>query len=391
MDVGSCVRCPFFICYRGKNINQLVMKRVIKSMAAFMLAIALPSMAQSDKMDLRLEFFNTLNSDFSGDQYEGTSFKTNILRFAVFGDITDQVSYSYRQALQKPTSINSLENLANQVEFANVTYHPSDRLNFTFGKQFVAFGGWEHNVNVLRIKEFSEFVGAIACYQTGVSATWQMNDNHEWIFQLLDARGKKDADWFESALPAGLEATKAPLMGTINWNSYFADKALHFRYAASALSMAKDKYAYYLTAANIYEKGSLLACLDFMYAREAVDNLGRLSALRGLTMQNVQYFTTIANVEYAFHPQWNLALKAAYEITDLYKDVDIYQAGRYLDEWNVQAGLEYMPVVENPNFKLFAWYLYKEAKASDLGKYFLLGDKNHQRISLGMTYTFNAL
>ena len=60
------------------------MKRVIKCMAAFMLASALPSMAQSDKMDLRLEFFNTLNSDFSGDQYEGTSFKTNILRIFDF-------------------------------------------------------------------------------------------------------------------------------------------------------------------------------------------------------------------------------------------------------------------------------------------------------------------
>lgn len=367
------------------------MKRVMLCLAALMLAMAVPSMAQTDKMDLRLEFFNTLNSHFNEGEYESTSFKTDILRLAVFGDITDQVSYNFRQAFQKPTSINSLENLANQIEFANVCYHPNDKLTFTLGKQFVMFGGWEHNVNVLRIKEFSEFVGAIACYQTGVSAAWKASDNHEWVLQLVDARGKKDADWFQSGLPAGLEATKTPLMGTLNWNSYFADKAIHLRYAASAANMAKDKYAYYLTMANIYEKGSVLACLDVMYSLEAVDNLGRLSALTGETMQNVQYLSFIGNLEYAFHPQWNVALKGAYELTDIYENADIYQSGRYLNQWNVQAGLEYMPVEANPNFKLFAWYLYKITKASDLAKYYHLGDKNQQRVSLGMTYTFNVL
>lgn len=366
------------------------MKRV--KQVCLMLCLGLmPMMAQTDKMDLRLEFFNTMNADFNASEYEGTSFKTNILRFAVFGDITDQVSYSYRQALQKPTSINSLENLANQIEFANVTYHPSDKLSFTFGKQFVAFGGWEHNVNVLRIKEFSEFVGAIACYQTGFSTAWQMNDNNEMILQVLDARGKKDNDWFQSGLPAGLKPTKAPLMGTLNWNAYAADKALHFRYAASALSMAESKNAYYLTAANIYEKNGLLASLDVMYSLEAVDNLGRLSALTGSTMQNVEYLTFIGNFEYAFLPKWNMALKGSYEMTDVYKDVDIYQAGRYLTQWDVQAGLEYMPIQANPNFKLFAWYLYKTTDASKKAEYYHIGDKTQQRISLGMTYTFNAL
>ncbi len=367
------------------------MKRLIKVCLALMLTGVLPMLAQEDKMDLRLEFFNTLNSEFGAKgEYEGTSFKTNILRVAVFGDITDNVSYAFRQALQKPTAINSLENLANAVELANVTYHPVQSLALTFGKQFVAFGGWEHNVNVLRIKQFSEYVNAIACYQTGVSATWQMNPNHEWIFQVLDARGKKDAEWFQGGIPAGLEATRVPLMSTLNWNGYFADKALHFRYAASAASLAKERNAFYLTAANIYEKGAVLAAFDVMYSLEGLDNLGRLSAFTGETMQNVEYLTFIANAEYAFHSRWRASLKGAYEMTDIYKAADIYQAGRYLTQWNLQAGLEYMPAA-NPDFKLFAWYLYKATTASDLAKYHCIGDNESQRVSLGVTYTFNAL
>ncbi len=379
------------------------MSKVRKHLSAMFLGLgalvlgAMPLQAENnEKVDLHIDLANSLNSDFSGSEYQGTHFKNNVLRFAVHGGLTENISYSFRQALWKDPSVNSVERLANQIELANVTYRPSDKLALTLGKQFLSFGGWEHNVNILRIKEFSEFVGAIACWQTGVSAAWQLNDNHEMIFQLLNGHGKTEAEWYTSSLEeAGLKEAKTPLMALVNWNGYFVDKTCHFRYAASMLPVAQGKYAYYLTAANIYQNGPLFATLDVMYSREDVDHLGRLSALQSHVMQNVQYLSFIANVEYAFHPQWNAVLKGAYETTDVFKEADAvvpnYQQGRYLNQWHVQGGLEFMPIAAKPELKFYAWYVYKVTQATNLGKYYHMDDSDMQRVSLGMTYTIDVL
>ena len=59
--------------------------------------------------------------------------------------------------------------------------------------------------------------------------------------------------------------------------------------------------------------------MDFMYSRQGIDNKGIISALPRIDLENPQtaqhteYFTTIANVDYRFHPNWNAYLKGIYE------------------------------------------------------------------------------
>ena len=106
-------------------------------------------------------------------------------------------------------------------------------------------------------------------------------------------------------------------------------------YSASVGNLAKDKNLYYLMCGNVYEKGPILAYLDVIYARSALDNQQRITTLQNnmsvapVTAQNVEYFTVIANMDYRFHPKWNGYLKGAYETAGVYEENGVFAAGRY--------------------------------------------------------------
>ena len=98
-------------------------------------------------------------------------------------------------------------------------------LNFTIGKQFVNFGGYEYYVNSIRVREFSEFNNLLTAYQAGISGNWQVNPDHELCFQIVNNRNGNDEDIYPTGLPEGTAKAKIPFMYTVNWNSYYLDKA----------------------------------------------------------------------------------------------------------------------------------------------------------------------
>lgn len=67
-------------------------------------------------------------------------------------------------------------------------------LNFTIGKQFVNFGGYEYYVNSIRVREFSEFNNLLTAYQAGISGNWQVSPDHELCFQIVNNRNGNDED-----------------------------------------------------------------------------------------------------------------------------------------------------------------------------------------------------
>ena len=215
---------------------------------------------------------------------------------------------------------------------------------------------------------------------------------------MTNNRNSADNEVYIHGLPAGVEPSKFPVLGTVNWMGWFADRSVNLMYSASAGQLAKGKNVYYFMCGNIYEKGPVLAYLDVLYSRSAIDAQQRVTVLQPnagpiapVTAQNTQYLTFIANVDYRFHPKWNGYLKGVYETSGVYEANGIFAKGRYITSWNAQACVEWFPFTEDKGFKVFAHYLYKGYELSANAKALGAAIPHSQRVSLGVQYIIPVL
>lgn len=345
---------------------------------------------------INLEFYTSANAYFTEGQFDEISFRTSRVRLEIYGRLNRSLSYNFRQSYNKYSNPYALDNLASSIEYANITWHASDKFNLVAGKQFVALGGYEAYVNALRVRQFSEFNNNVAVYQSGVMGVLNFNPDQQLILQLVNNRSGSDTDLFMYGLPSEVEPTKLPLLATANWNAYFADRTIHLRYAASVGQLAKNRNIYYLTFGNVYENGPLLAYFDVMYSREAVDSQQRITGLQGsgsasMTAQHTQYLSLIANCDYQFHPKWNAYLKGTYETADVYKANGIFAQGRFMTSWNAQACLEWFPFTEDKGFRVFAHYLYRGHSLTGNAAVLNPSKPHTQRVELGLVYVIPVL
>ena len=350
------------------------------------------------KAHINLEFAGSANAYFTAGKFDEASFKMNRVRLEIYGRLHDKLSYHFRQSFNKYSNPYSVDNMSSSIEYANIKWHVGERFDLVAGKQFLAVAGYEGYVNGLLVREFSDFNNNFEIYQTRLMGVLRLHPDHHLMLQVTNNRNSSDNEMYLYGFPEGLESTRFPLLGTVNWNGWFADKTVHLMYSASAGQLAKGKNVYYLMCGNIYEKGPVLAYLDVLYSRSAIDSQQRITTLQGLsrgmlpvTAQNTQYLTFIANVDYQFHPKWNAYLKGVYETAGVYEANGPFAAGRYLTTWNAQACVEWFPFTEDKGFKVFAHYLYKGHKLAENAIALGAVMPHTQRISLGIQYIIPVL
>lgn len=347
---------------------------------------------------INLEFASSVNAYFTGNQFDECSFKMNRVRLEIYGKLHSRLSYHFRQSYNKYSNPYSVDDISSSIEYANLKWHVNDKLDLVVGKQFLAVAGYEGYVNGLLVREFSDFNNYFEVYQTGLMGTVNFSPTQSITLQLANNRNSSDSDMYLYGLPDGVQSSKIPILGTVNWNGFFADGSVHLMYSASFGQLAKGKNVYYLMCGNVYQKGPVLAYLDVLYSRSSLDIQQRVTTLQGqmrgslpITAQNTQYLTFIANVDYRIAPKWNVYLKGAYETSDVYETNTIFTNGRYITSWNMQGCVEWFPFTEDKGFKVFAHYVYKgydlTAAAVNLG-----ADMPHtQRVSLGIQYIIPVL
>ena len=273
---------------------------------------------------INLEFVTSTNASFTENRFDELSFKTNRVRLEIYGRLNRHLSYHFRQSFNRYHNPFVVDNLPSSIEYANIKWHVNDRFDLTAGKQFVAFAGYEGYVNGIKVREFSDFNNNTEIFQTGIMGTIHFSPTQLLMLQVVNNRSGSDNDVLLHGLPEGVQPARIPLLATAHWNGYFADGAVNLMYSASVGQQAKGKNVYYLMCGNIYEKGPVLAYLDVLYARSAIDGQQRITNLLGggmlpVTAQNTQYLTFIANVDYRFHPKWNGYVKGAYETAGVYE------------------------------------------------------------------------
>lgn len=350
------------------------------------------------KSHINLEFASSANAYFTAGKFDEASFKMNRVRLEILGHLNEGLSYHFRQSFNKYSNPYSVDNISSSIEYAYITWHHKDKFNLIAGKQFLAVAGYEGWVNGLKVREFSEFNNNFDIFQTGLTGVFKFTPTQHLYVQFSNLRTGADNDMYLYGLPEGVESSKFPILATANWNGWFADSSLHLMYSASAGQIAKGKNIYYLMCGNIYEKGPVLAYLDVLYSRSALDTQQRITTLQNpagglipVTAQNTEYFTVIANVDYRFHPKWNGYLKGAYETAGVYEANGPYVAGRYMTAWNAQACMEWFPFTEDDGFKVFLHLLYKGFGLTDNALALGAVKPHFQRISLGIQYIIPVL
>ena len=352
----------------------------------------LPSVNPEVSAHMNLEFYTSAAAYFTEGSFDEAAFKINRVRMEILGSFSKEFNWHFRQSFNKYSNPHALDNLSSSIEYAYVTWKPSDKFNMTVGKQFVSLGGYEYYLNANKIREFSEFNEYISVYQAGLTATYNFTPTQELVFQVTNIRSGEDEDMYVYGRPEGVGKAKIPVISTLNWNSWYADRAIQLRYAAAWGQQAKGKNILYLTAGNIYEKGPVIAYLDVMYAREGLDSHGLITDMQGpmiqtpTTAMNTEYLTFIADIDYRFHPHWNAYIKGAYERAGVYKGNGIFGKGLYRTTWNLQGCVEFFPM-KNSELLIFAHVLHKGHKLTERAKALGAVSPDKQRISIGLVYT----
>lgn len=350
------------------------------------------------KSHINLEFASSANAYFTDGDFDEASYKINRVRLEIYGRLNRNLSYNFRQSFNRYSNPYSVDNLSSSIEYANITWHQSDRFELVAGKQFVAHAGYEGYVNALRVREFCDFNNNVEVYQTGLMGIIHFTPTQQLILQVTNNRSASDQEIYLYGLPDGVAPAKVPLLATANWNGWFADGSVHLMYSASAGQLARGNNIYYLMCGNIYEKGPVLAYLDVLYSRGGIDAQQRITSLQGqswgilpTTVKNTEYLTFIANVDYQFHPKWNAYVKGVYETAGVYESNGRFDKGRYITSWNAQACLEWFPFNEDKGFRVFAHYLYKGYELSENTKALNAYIPDTQRFSLGIVYIIPVL
>ena len=347
---------------------------------------------------INLEFVTSANAYFTDGKFDESGFKMNRVRLEMYGRLNKNLSYHFRQSFNKYSNPHSVDNLSSSIEYANIKWHQSDFFELVAGKQFVAFAGYEGYLNALEVREFCNFNNNVSVYQAGLMGIMHPDDNNQVTLQVTNIRSGSDSDHYLYGLPDGVEPSKFPMLATVNWNGWFADKTVHLMYSASAGQQAKGKNIYYLMCGNIYEKGPVIAYFDVLYSREGIDSQQRITTLQGqsrgslpVTAQNTQHLTFIADVDYQFHPKWNAYIKGAYETAGVYESNGIFAKGRYITSWNAQACLEWFPFTEDKGLKIFAHYVYHGHKLTERALSLNATMPHTQRFSIGLVYVMPVL
>ena len=352
----------------------------------------LPSVNPDVSAHMNLEFYTSAAGYFTEGTFDEAAFKINRVRLEILGSFSKDFNWHFRQSFNKYSNPHALDNLSSSIEFAYVNWKPTDKFNMTIGKQFVAMGGYEYYLNANKVREFSDFNEYVAAYQAGVAAAFNASPTQEWVLQVTNFRSGEDEDMYVYGRPMGIAKAKVPVITTLNWNGLFADKTLQFRYAASWGQQAEGRNILYLTAANVYEKGPVIAYVDVMYSRQGLDTHCIVSDMQGplvenpVTAQNTEYLSVIADIDYRFHPHWNAYIKGAYETAGVYKTNGLFEKGLYRTTWNLQGCVEFFPM-KGSELMIFGHLLYKGHQLTDRARALGAVAPDTQRISVGLVYT----
>ena len=347
---------------------------------------------KQDLFNLYLNMHGSFDGKFNYDGVNGFSegsFYMRQFRIEAKGEVNDWLWYRWRQRLNRGNVGNGMiDNLPTSIDYAAIGVRFNKNLSLFAGKQGVAYGGFEYDVNPIEIYQYSEMIEYMSNFMTGVTLTYDFNPNQQLALQILDSRNGSQ----ESTYGANLPVSRFPLIYTLNWNANMFNNKWQVRYSASAMEEVHGKYLYYLALGNQFnfsEKCNMY--FDIMSSYEQIDRKGIItdmcggqSAFNGHNAPNAMYNSLVAKVNYRFLPKWNFFAKGMYELASVVEAEGPLTAGNYRTTVGYIGGVEYYPMETNLHFYLA--FVGQSQIFTDRAKAFGKSNYDTQRVSLGMIY-----
>lgn len=347
---------------------------------------------KTDKFNLYLNMQAGFDARFRNGFDEG-AFKVQQLRIEMKGNINDWLSYRYRQRLNRSNDGNNMiDNLPNSIDWAGIGIKLSPKFSLFAGKQGVAYGGFEYDLNPIEIYEYCDLLENLSGFMTGVNLGYNVTPSQQLNLQILDSRNNSFNDTYGITADAlgnlpDLKSSKLPLIYTLNWNGNF-NNVFKTRWSASLMSESSNKNLYYYALGNELNLGKFNMYLDFMYSQEGIDRNGTISNIVGRPENhntfNTGYLAVVSQLNYRFLPKWNVFVKGMYDTASVTKASDGVEKGNYRTSWGYLTGLEYYPMETNLHF--FLTYVGRSYDFTARAK--ALGQENYStnRISVGFIW-----
>ena len=339
--------------------------------------------SKSDKFNL----YMNMNGSFDAqdqDGFQGAKFNMRQLRIEAKGNINDWLSYRWRQRLNRPNNGgDNIDNLPTSIDIAGIGVKLNDKWSIFAGKQCAAYGGIEFDLNPIEIYEYSDMIENMSNFMSGLNIGYDFAAGQQLNFQVLNSLNGS----FESTYgDVEAEATKVPLVYTLNWNGNFND-VFKTRWSASIMNQAKDEKMTYFALGNELSLGKFGMFLDFMYSKEDIDRKRIITNMLGggASLSGAEYMSVVTKLNYRFNQNWNVFVKGMYETASLDKKVGEYADGKYRTSLGYFAGLEYYPM-ENSNLHFFLTYVGRKYNYTDMAKKLGLKDYDTNRVSVGFIY-----
>ena len=338
---------------------------------------------KQDKFNLFLNMQGSFDANFRNGFEEG-AFKMRQLRIEAKGNLNNWLSYRYRQRLNRSNdSSGNIDNLPTSIDIAGIGVKLGKGFSIFAGKQCTAYGGIEFDLNPIEIYEYSDMIENMSNFMTGLNIAYQICDNHQLQFQILDSRnGSQDETY-----GPGFEKSRAPLLYTLNWNGNLFDGIYKTRWSASVMSETKDKQMYYYALGNDFTFSKKVNMfVDFMYSDEQIDRKGIITGIvgneDGHNALDAEYLSVVTKVNYRFQPKWNAFVKGMYETASVSKTRGDIEKGNYRTSYGYLAGIEYYPL-EDSNLHFFCTFVGRSYKFTDRAAQ---KGYNTQRLEVGFIY-----
>ena len=342
------------------------------------------------KQDLFHAYLSThMSGDalFTGQSFKGAHFSGRQFRIDVLGNVNDWLSFRWRQQLNRSNAgIDNIDNLPSSIDVAGIGVQAGDQWSFFFGKQCVAYGGIEFDLNPIEVYEYSDMTGNTVSFNTGIDIAYQMTPRQQFKLQVVNARNSS----FEEAYSGltGVSGTKVPWLYTLNWNgtlSPFWTTRWSYSFSRQGKDENRSYNTHYLALGNFFEFGSVSGYLDFMYSNEGLNSKPLIP-----NTHNVEYRSLVLKLDYRLTSKWNLFAKGMYETAGASAPnqgnrSQFFRYDTLRTSYGYLYGVEYYPL-EDSGLHFFLTYIGRSSgdKGVDMRHY-------TNRISAGFIYQIHLL
>src|SRR5699024_286848 len=132
-------------------------------------------------MNMRMGFRSYILRGGDHD-YQGNQFVNEYTALNIRAKVHEKVRLNFRNRFNKATSVQTLDQLGNSIELANIVIQFNPNLSTTFGKQSAYFGGYEYSFSGMDIMVYNDIQNNALAYVSGIGIDYDVSPTQSFGF-----------------------------------------------------------------------------------------------------------------------------------------------------------------------------------------------------------------